>query len=284
MSLILKQTSHKSTGDGPRAVLDADSIAFACAAAADGRGYKIEGETFKYKNEAVDYCTQHAIDKEKIEEVYEPDPVSWALHSVDEMMLSVLNAVGTDNYTVYLTEGKNFRHKMFPEYKANRLVSGMRIPEHLKDCKEHLKVKWDGRSVDNIEADDAVRIDAVNDPSCIVCHIDKDLDMIQGWHFNWNTGELYFIDGSTALRNFYTQMIVGDTSDGIQGLSKKKPQKRTYKTKPLQDMQFYDDMEWYVYCGYVDRYGEEKAYDEMLMNGRLLYLLTSMDDTWEITI
>jgi len=284
MSLQVKQTSHKSTGDGPELLIDGDIIIRACASAADGRGYRVVGcqDSFKYIKDAKSYCRANKLPYDTIELTYDPDPLPWALHSVDEMILSIINELQSDNYQIFLTEGSNFRYDIYTEYKANR--KDYRLPAHLPDCKKHIKEKWDARSIKGIEADDAIRIEAVNNPASVVCSIDKDFDIIQGWHYNWNTNKMYFVTGSEALRNFYTQMITGDTADNIIALSEKKPKKRTYKVEPLQDMQFQDEMEWYVYCGYVLKYGEEEALKQMNLNGRLLWLLTGMDDIWEAHI
>ena len=286
MSLHLKDTSRKqeSTGDGPLAVIDGDIIVRACAAAADGRCYKVKGteEIFKYISEARAYCKENDVPEDNIKLSYEPDPLSWACHSIDEMLLSILNELHTDNYIVYLSEGKTVRHTIYPEYKANRKKT--RIPHHFKDCKEHIKVKWGAEVWAGMEADDAIHMKVKQNPQSIICSIDKDFDIIQGWHYNWNTNKTYFVSGSEALRNFYRQMITGDTADNIIGLSRKKPKKRTWKTEPIETMQFQDEMEWYVYCGYVDRYGEEKAVEQMELNGRLLWLCTDITDVWEIHI
>ena len=78
----------------------------------------------------------------------------------------------------------------------------------------------------------------------IICSGDKDLRMVPGWHTDWITGDLTFVDPDkpfgwvelhetkTALgavtkklkgfghKWFWAQMLVGDTADHIQGLPK----------------------------------------------------------------
>lgn len=53
--------------------------------------------------------------------------------------------------------------------------------------------------------------------TCILT-IDKDLDMIPGWHYNWVKDSKYNVDASNATYNFYHQILVGDKgTDNIPG-------------------------------------------------------------------
>lgn len=283
MGLHLKDNSHESTGDGPLAIVDGDIIARACASAADGRAYEVDGFDFKYKKNAITYCKNNNIDISSIEETYNPDPLQWALHSVDEMLFSIFNSIGTHNYKVFLSGKGNFRYSIYPEYKANRKDSSIRIPEHLNSCRKYLIDKWNAAVSEGCEADDLMATESRKNDS-IICTIDKDLDTIEGTHFNWNTNKEYYVTKTEAMRNFYKQMITGDTADNIMGLSEKKPKRRTYKTKPIDEMEDIEDMEWYVYCGYVNKYGEEKALSEMELNGMILHINDFEEGLWQISI
>ena len=55
-------------------------------------------------------------------------------------------------------------------------------------------------------------------PSCIIVSVDKDLNMIPGWHYNIVTNERYLVHALDAQRNFYRQCIPGDTTDNIPGI------------------------------------------------------------------
>ena len=52
----------------------------------------------------------------------------------------------------------------------------------------------------------------------IICTIDKDLDMIPGLHYNWKKDIIYTVPEHMAIRNFYKQMLIGDTVDNIKGI------------------------------------------------------------------
>ena len=265
---------------GPLALIDGDMIAYACAAAADGSKWRVtQGESewdFKYKKDAVLF-----VDKELFKEpqevyvyqIYEPDPVEWALHSVNEMLISMFERLKTNNYRLYLsdTEEHNFRYKVFPDYKANRKDS--RVPEHLTACKQHLLDRWGAVIAHGMEADDAMGITQCSlQADSVICTRDKDLNMIPGFHYDWYKDEKFYVSCIEAIRLFYIQMITGDRTDNIEGLSEKKPKKRTYKTKPIEEMEDENEMSDYVLCGYLLKYPEEIAYKQYLLNKELLWI------------
>ena len=286
---------------GPLALIDGDMIAYACASAADGSKWRVilpkfGHQDFKYKKDAVAWIKelpQDVGEKVHIEQVYEPDPIEWALHSVNEMLISILQTLNTNQYRIFISDNKhnNFRYKVYPEYKANR--KDTRIPEHLNACKEHLHKKWKATLAAGMEADDALGIMQYEDYSkamsyvinkadlplvknpwtkTVICTRDKDLNMIPGWHYDWYKDEKFWVSELEAIRLFYIQMITGDRTDNIEGLSEKKPKKRTYKTKPIEEMEDENEMADYVLCGYLLKYPEEIAYKQYLLNKELLWI------------
>ncbi len=61
--------------------------------------------------------------------------------------------------------------------------------------------------------------------------IDKDLDMIRGWHYNFIKDKKYFIDDQQAIKHFYTQILTGDRVDniiGLRGIGPKKAEKISF--------------------------------------------------------
>lgn len=118
-----------------------------------------------------------------------------------------------------------FRHKLatIRPYKGKR--------SHLKPISygalyDHLIAEWGAIAVDaGIEADDQVCIDAYDASKGgikhTIVHIDKDLDQIPGTHYNFKTRALYEVGKVEAAYNLYTQVIVGDDADNIQGIPSK---------------------------------------------------------------
>ena len=53
----------------------------------------------------------------------------------------------------------------------------------------------------------------------VVCHIDKDLNMIPGWHYNFKKEEFYYISPEESFTFMCRQLLSGDmSSDNIPGL------------------------------------------------------------------
>jgi hypothetical protein len=124
------------------------------------------------------------------------------------------------DYLGYLTGRGNFRFdiaKTAP-YKGNR---NQPKPKHYDLIREYLISAWGCEVVEDQEADDAIGIKAYeieDKDQFVIMSIDKDLDMIQGWHYNFIKDDKYYIDATTALIKFYTQILTGDRVDNIPGL------------------------------------------------------------------
>lgn len=170
-------------------------------------------------------------------------------------------------WELFLTGKKNFRYDyaVTAPYKGNR--KGTDKPTHYELLREYLMKSWGAHLSDGIEADDmlAIRATELGDESVMVT-LDKDLDQVRGWHYNFVKKNKYFITEAEGLLNFYKQFLVGDRIDniiGVKGIGDKKAQK-LLEDKSEQEM-------WSVV---VEQLGEERA----LENGHLLYMLRSLDD------
>ena len=147
----------------------------------------------------------------------ENEDMAIALFRVDDMMHKMLLNLQCEDYEVYLTGSNNFRKRLDPEYKANR--KGKPKPKWLQACREHLIRRYHAKVIDGVEADDALGIAASHDLNAVVCSIDKDLLQIPGEHYNFVKDEYQYIGGRQADLNFWTQLLVGDTSDNIKGVA-----------------------------------------------------------------
>ena len=76
----------------------------------------------------------------------------------------------------------------------------------------------------NIEADDALGIMQTElqkrGESSVICSIDKDLKMIPGDHYNLTTFKNEIISKAGANTQFALQLLTGDMTDNIQGLTR----------------------------------------------------------------
>ena len=153
----------------------------------------------------------------------ELDPVEVAYMRIDQMMHSILDTTGSDTFRVFLSGSNNFRHEIYPEYKANR--KDMVDPRWRSACKEYLVREWAAEVTDGYEADDALGINQTADT--IIASIDKDLDQVPGMHYSWpivrkgnivREGKIYEVSKIEGLRSFYRSLLVGDRTDNIFGV------------------------------------------------------------------
>jgi len=97
-----------------------------------------------------------------------------------------------------------------------------RRPEHLSRIKDYLRKKHDAEAVDLYEADDLIGIASDEyrrkGEEVVIVSIDKDLDCIPGVHYNSVRDEVYIVTPEQALRNFYYQVLLGDTTDNVPGV------------------------------------------------------------------
>lgn len=227
------------------------------------------------------------------------EPESIAIVRFNEMIEQILSDTGATEYQLWLSDKtqNNFRLQFYPEYKANR--KNLVPPVYLNLLKEFAINNWGAQITCNQEADDALGIhqcDLMNNPdraddSSIICSIDKDLKQIPGNHFNFVTKEKSFVTPEEGLRAFYTQLLVGDTSDHIQGAvgigsaKAKKGLGGLYDEKSL----FYAIRNLYQWA-YSSRIFKHESLTEkeiqfvdqqILQNGRCLKIRTREDEVWE---
>jgi len=220
-----------------RALIDADSLVYAIGFSSEG----IEEPLAKWRmNEAVD---------------------------------TILSDVGADCYVGWLTCKGNFRNdiaKTAP-YKGTRVAPK---PAHYQALREHLQVKYGFMMTKDIEADDAVAIAcyAIPEDEMIMVHIDKDLNQLRGWHYNYRKKEKYHVTEFEGLRSFYIQMLTGDRIDNIIGIKGIGPVKAK---RILEECQ--TEHEMYLAC--LEAYGGNE--ERVLENGQLLWLQRSHDQVWK---
>ena len=145
------------------------------------------------------------------------DSESIAFYRMDEMLRGIQEALQTNRYKCYLTshDGSSFRHLIYDQYKANRKQEK---PTHYHALRNYLLETHGAEMVYDQEADDALGIaQCAMDGTCIIS-IDKDLDQIPGWHYNFVKKELYEVTPNQGLRHFYMQLLMGDRIDNIPGV------------------------------------------------------------------
>lgn len=161
-----------------------------------------------------------------------------SLGNIKLMLTSILDALDPVDYKIYISsdDKSNYRYDVAKtkEYKGNR--KDARKPKFYKEIRAYLVSRWNADLVEGQEADDALGI--AQDGDTILCSIDKDLNMIPGWHYNFVTKERYLVTDDDDLnltteyrgkrkiykmdrggiKWFYAQMLLGDTCDNIPGI------------------------------------------------------------------
>lgn len=169
----------------------------------------------------------------------EGEPLPNVLHSVKLQLVKWItdaggNAQDPRTFQLYLSgpSGTNFRFQVDPQYKANRPTTK---PRYYKEAREYMTAYW-GAIVAHGEADDTlarelwleylkakdeadyfgddVKLCATN----VLVSVDKDLNLVPGWHYNPRKEERYWVTPEEGMRFFFKQMIMGDTVDNIKGV------------------------------------------------------------------
>lgn len=194
--------------------------------------------------------------------------ISTMAHFLEELLMLELTECQT--WELHLTGKGNFRDEIAVTvpYKGNRKDTAKPVHYHL--LREYLEGAWDATVSNGIEADDMLAIRATElGSSSIIVSLDKDLDQVAGWHYNFSKKNLYQIDEPTGTYLFYKQMLTGDRVDnivGVRGIGEKKAEK-LLEGKTEEEM-------WNICV-------ELLGYDRAVENGHLLYMLRSLDDSFK---
>lgn len=242
----------------------------------------------------------------------------YAKEIMDARIEGICKAVNaTEKPALYLTGKGNFRENIAKrkEYKGNRKAEK---PFHYPNLKVYLIASYGATVVDGMEADDAMAIAQWNHighlkfkvqkrdgtpvdlskykndghaRSTIICTRDKDLRMVPGWHYGWESGKQgefgpEFVDEigylkdkgkkvvGTGLKFFYYQLLVGDSVDNIPGCPGVGP-KKAYNL--LCDLETEEAMYQVVREQYEEKY-EEGPLEELLEQAQLLWMIREVDE------
>lgn len=271
------------------AVIDSDTPAFAAAISCEDYYYESSaGDKYRRKSDAP-----KAIHGELIQVWEATAPPKFAIARCEKFVQGIIDDAGCDDYVLFIGGGNNYRYdlphpKGFP-YKGNR--SEMHTPFYLEECKNYLAECHPTVICDGYEADDGCGILVSNGmegyDELLLCHIDKDMDMIEGNHMRWSRNiagksypaEFYTINHLEAMRHFYGQLLSGDTTDNIPGLYKLTGKKLTKGIREgLNDYKTSDGMWQYVKsvyskCGMTDE-------NILIQIARLLWIQRKEGEVW----
>lgn len=204
----------------------------------------------------------------------EKDDENLAVWSLDEYIKENITKPIKANYKYFLTGSNNFRFDVAVThpYKGNRKQPK---PIHYGALRQHLIMEYNAEVVHGEEADDKIGI--LQNEDSVIISIDKDLNNIPGWHYHFVNKELYYVDDITAARNFFKQMLTGDTADNIKcidGIGKVRA------GKLLDHLTTYEELLCTVGLQYAIH--EETPEERMLENGKLLWIRQHPNEMWSI--
>lgn len=218
----------------------------------------------------------------------------YALRKIEH----ICERAGATSWRGFLTFGPdNFRISLatIKPYKGNR-TDREKPPlyDHLRGWLCDLP---NVQMVFGMEADDALSIqqcknmleseslpaDHPDFHGTIICTLDKDLDMVPGWHYRWSKGnveeiEPWFQTELGGLKCFYKQCLLGDGVDNIHGLYGVGP-KSVYLSRidESDSEEFIFDLVRELYRKWYGNYGDQF----LLEVGNLLWMKRSLNDKWE---
>lgn len=260
--------------------------------------YENRTDLSKARKEVEKALPDAAIHEWKRGPYLEEDGEIRAKHNVRSMVEGVLEAIcvrkGCEvediEYAMYLTASPNFRDWIatIKPYKGNRANNAK--PMLYDALRTYLRDVWGACVIRGHEADDEICIKqhelmAVGTEAIIV-HVDKDLLMIPGEHYNPNKGWAK-IDRMRGLREFYRQIISGDTADNIGGVYKcgEKAAKDAITPGMTEAEMWQTCVD--LYAESTAKHGDKTGYahmtplDAALENAQLLWMRTESHAPWQ---
>jgi len=196
-----------------------------------------------------------------------------ALQGIDSRINQMLEMTQATQYAGFLTAGKCFRYaaaKTKP-YKGNRKYGDK--PIIFPAIKEYLRQHWKFTSVPELEADDLVSV--YHNAHTVICSPDKDvLYQNAGIHYNYGKAETVVQDSKGVKTFLWKQMLMGDSTDGIQGIPKVGEKTATAW---LEDVNI-TDMPKFVLNKYIEKFGEHEGITKFAETFKLVYILKSEED------
>ena len=148
---------------------------------------------------------------------------AYNIHKAKEYLKNIAENLATragcDEY-IFVTGGvgKNFRYIINPDYKSNRKKQAK--PLMLDKVREMCFKECPIAYTPCLEADDTCRILLEENKDNVVVSIDKDLRTFSGKIYDSCHDVMRYITPEQAETNFKRQLLIGDKTDGYNGIPK----------------------------------------------------------------
>jgi len=248
--------------------------------------------------DVLKYSCGYSIEKREVGDEYNTiivEPVEHAFYNINSIIKKVLDRCKSKKYKCFLTkmgDRSNYRYSIDPDYKVNRAKAGK--PIYYESCHNFILSSHQAFETEGQEADDAVSIEHCTlhpfgfDPAIknsIICSIDKDFNNVPGWHYNWRRDELYFVTELDALKNFYLQILTGDTCDDIPRIKKRwrKKQAEASLQKATTEQEMFEIVFLEVLKTMQDEGHSTYAVNKKITErGQLVWLRRTPNEMWQI--
>ena len=201
------------------------------------------------------------------------DPIQ-VIETLKAHLRTIVQGSKCSTFRVVISGETNFREDIatIKPYKGNR--EGMVKPIHFDLIRDWLIDKPYTILSDNEEADDVISRAMME--GHVGASPDKDLNNTPGTHFNFRKWETYEVTEDEAIRNFYKQMLTGDTADNIPGIKGYGPIKAG---RLIDNCSTVKGMEEVVHETYKGVYDDPVA--AMTEVGQLLWMRREENEMWE---
>lgn len=139
-----------------------------------------------------------------------------------------------------------------------------------------MKQKYSFKEFEGLEADDLVAYYGVNNDGLktVICSPDKDvLYQCIGRHFNYQKLEFVTTSETDAEKFLWTQVLMGDSTDNIQGIPGV-----GIKTAENWMKDREKEIEGFVLKKYVEKFGVLEGLEQFFITFKLVYLLKTKED------
>lgn len=190
--------------DNMKVLIDGDIVAVRAAAASEERITKeVNGQVIRTR---------------------EPKTEQELIWNIDSILTTINRSFPNSDFIIVIGGGSNFRTRVDSSYKANRSPEDK--PLLIDEARNYLK-SFGALEAPYVETDDILSIlqnysislhDDPMDSRSVIATIDKDLDSVPGHHYNFVTGDKYFIEYENARYCYWSQVMIGDSVDNIKGI------------------------------------------------------------------
>ena len=156
---------------------------------------------------------------------YGVESMEEALDKFDEHIMYITNDISNsyelDDVKLFHGSVDNFRYEIDPDYKGNRKSEK---PEFYYDLSQYVRTHWEAQMAIGEEVDDVVarkwKEYTDEGKQCCIVSIDKDYLQLPALIYNYNIRKRGFreVSEEEAERNFWLQMLTGDSADNVKGV------------------------------------------------------------------